>query len=60
MPVDKISEFVDRVVRFVNFFLKPCKNLLGLISEKLDKDIILIFEIKIDCTVSHTRFPGDL
>jgi hypothetical protein len=60
MQADKIAKFVDSIVRFVDFFPEPGKYLLGLVTEKLHKDIILIFKIKIDRTISDTGFPGDL
>ena len=60
MQADKIAKFVNSIVRFVDFFPEPGKYLLGLVTEKLYQDIILIFEIKIDRTISDTGFPGDL
>jgi len=60
MQVDKIAKFIDSIVRFVNFFPEPGKYLLGFVAEKLNQDIILIFEIKIDRTISDIGFPGDL
>jgi hypothetical protein len=60
MSADKIPQFVDSIVCFVDFFPEATKNLLGLVTEKLNQDIILIFEIKIDSTIGNFCFPGDL
>jgi len=60
MQADKIAKFIDSIVRFVDFFPEPGKYLLGFVAEKLYQDIILIFEIKIDSTISDIGFPGDL
>ena len=60
MQTDKIAKFIDSIVRFVDFFPEPGKYLFGFVAEKLYQDIILIFEIKIDRTISDIGFPGDL
>jgi len=60
MQADKIAKFIESIVRFVDFFPEPGKYLLGFVAEKLHQDIILIFEIKIDRTISDIGFPGDL
>ena len=60
MQADKNEKFIDSIVRFVDFFPEQGKYLFGFVAEKLYQDIILIFEIKIDGTISDIGFPGDL
>ena len=44
----------------VDFRSEPFKNLFGFVLKKIDQDVVFIFEIQVDGTISHAGFPGDL
>jgi len=60
MPVYQIPQFVDGIIGPVNIFLEATKDLFGFIVEKVDQNIIFIFEIKIDCPIGNPGFFCDL
>jgi hypothetical protein len=60
MAPNKAAQFVMAAIGLVDGRPKPIKNLLGSVVEKLDKDIVFIFEIKIYGTIRHTGLPGYL
>jgi hypothetical protein len=60
MSTNKIAKLINGIVRSVNFLPEASKNLSGLVAEKLNQDIIFVFEIKIDRAVSDPCFSGDL
>jgi len=45
MPTDKIPEFIGGIFRSLDVFPEPVKHLLCLVAEKLNQNIVLIFEI---------------
>lgn len=54
MPSHKIVKLFPGIVRLVNLLPEQSKHLFCLVAEKLDKDIIFIFEIEIYRTVGNT------
>jgi hypothetical protein len=60
MSTNKIAKFINGIVGSVNFLSEASKNLSGFIAEKLNQNIIFVFEIKIDRAVSDPGFPGNL
>ena len=60
MSPNQISKFINGVVGLIHLFPETAENLFGLMIEKLNQNIIFIFEIEIDGAVSHTGFFGDL
>ena len=60
MSTNKIAKFINGIVGSVNFLSEASKNLSGFIAEKLNQNIIFVFEIKIDRAVSDPCFPGNL
>jgi hypothetical protein len=60
MTPNKATQFVMAAIGLVDGRPKPIKNLLGSVIEKLDQDIVFIFEIKIYGTIRHTGLSGDL
>jgi len=60
MLPNKISEFLNSIGALFDRFFEPVKYQFCFVAEKLSKNIILIFEIEINRTVSNFRFFGDL
>jgi len=57
---NKISEFLNGIGTLFDRFFEPVKYQFCFVAEKLSKNIILIFEIEINRTVSDSSFFGDL
>jgi len=60
MPSNQVSELFDSILGLIHLFSETPENLLGLVVEELNQNIIFIFEIQIDGSISHTGFLGDL
>jgi hypothetical protein len=56
----EIPQFIYGVVRLVDFFPQPAKRLLGPETEKMNQNVIFIFEIKVDGAICNSGFFGDL
>ena len=60
MPPDKVPQFIQAVVGLVDGGPEAVKNLFGSVVKKMNQDIVFVLEIKIDGTIGHTGFPGNL
>jgi hypothetical protein len=60
MPADKIPQFIQTGFCSCHFRAERIKHLFGFIVEKLDQDIVFVFKIQIDGTVSHSGLFGNL
>jgi hypothetical protein len=60
VPPDEVSQLLDGTATAIDFFSEALENLLGLVFEKLNQDIVLVFEVQIDGPIGHTSFSGDL
>jgi hypothetical protein len=60
MTTNKIPQFVQAVVGLVNSGPEAIKNLFGSVVKKMNQDIVFVLEIKIDGTIGHPGFPGNL
>jgi hypothetical protein len=60
VPSDEVSQLLDGAAPAIDFFSETLENLLGLVFEKLNQDIVLVFEVQIDGPIGHTSFSGDL
>jgi hypothetical protein len=60
MSPDEIAQFIQTIVRLVDLLPETIKYLSGFVTEKLYQNIVFIFEIQIDSTISHAGFPGNL
>lgn len=56
MSPNKISKFINSIVRFIDRFPEAGKNLPGFITEKLNQDIVFILEIKVDGPIGNPGF----
>jgi hypothetical protein len=54
------SEFVNGTVGPIDILAKALKNLLGLVIEKLNQNVVFVFEIEINRTVGDTGFFSNL
>jgi len=59
VPSDKVSQLLDGTAPAIDFFSEALENLLGFVLEKLNQDIVLVFEVQIDGPIGHTGFSGD-
>ena len=55
MTVHQISKLINRIIRLVYVFPESIKYLFGFIAEKLNQNIIFVFEIEIDGAIGNTR-----
>jgi len=55
MTVYQILKFINRIIRLIYMFSESFKYLFGFIAEKLNQNIILVFEIEIDGAVGNSR-----
>ena len=60
MPANEIAQFIRTGIRTVQFFSERTKHLFGFIIEKLDQNIVFIFEIQIDGAVGDLCYFGNL
>jgi len=60
MSSNQIAEFIDSVIDLIHFFSETSKNLFGFVIEKLNQNIIFVFEIKIDGAVGNAGFFSNL
>ncbi len=60
MSMNQVAKFINSSIRSAYFLSEAGENLSGLITEKLDQDILFIFEIKIDRTIGNPRFLSNL
>ena len=60
VAANQVAELVHGVVALVDRLPEAVKNLFGLVIEKLNQNIVLVFEIEIDGAVGDTGFPGYL
>ena len=60
MTSNKIAQLIQTAFRLVNFRPKPFKDLFGFVMKKIYQDVVFIFKIQVNCTISHTGFLGDL
>jgi hypothetical protein len=60
MTADQIPKHVFGVSSLLDGFPKTRKNQTSFIVEKIVKNIVFIFEIKINGAVGNAGFPGDL
>jgi hypothetical protein len=60
MSPNKATKFVQAVIGLVDGRPESIEHLFGSVVEKLDQNIVFIFEIKIDGTIRHTCLSGDL
>jgi hypothetical protein len=59
VPSDEVAQLLDGTAPAIDFFSEALKNLLGFVLEKLNQDIVLVFEVQIDGPIGHTSFSGD-
>jgi hypothetical protein len=59
MPMDKIPKPVNGIVRRADLFPEPVKYLFCLMAEKLNQNIVFIFKIEIDGSISDPGFLGN-
>jgi hypothetical protein len=59
VPSDEVAQLLDGTAPAIDFFSEALKNLLGFVLEKLNQDIVLVFEVQIDGPIGHTGFSGD-
>ena len=57
---NKINKLIFCVFSLFNLFPESLKYLFSLVGEELYQNVIFIFKIKIDGTVSYTCFFSDL
>ena len=57
---DQVLKLINGTFGLIHLFSETPENLLGLVIEKLNQNIIFVFEIKIDGSISHTGFLGNL
>jgi len=60
MASNQIPKLINRGIGPVHFLSKCVKYLLCLMAEKMDKDIIFVFKIKVHGAVGNPGLPGDL
>ncbi len=60
MAPNKIAQLINGCLRMVDFFAKVGKNLPCFIIEKMDQDVIFIFEVKINSPIGNPRGPCNL
>jgi hypothetical protein len=60
MSPNEIAQFIEAVVGVLDLGPKLFKDLLGSIAEKLNQDVILVFKVQIDRSVSNASLFGDL
>jgi len=60
MSPDQVSKLINGIFGLIHFFSETPENLLGLVIEKLNQNIIFVFEIKIDGAVGHAGFFSNL
>jgi hypothetical protein len=58
VPSDEVFQFLDGAATAIDFFSEALENLLGFVFEKLNQDIVLVFEVQIDGPIGHTSFSG--
>jgi hypothetical protein len=56
---DEVSQLLDGTAPAIDFFPEAFENLLGFVFEKLNQDIILVFEVQINGPVGHSSFFGN-
>jgi len=57
--MNQVPEFIYSSICSVHFLSEAGENLSGFITEKLNQDIVLVFEVQIDGPIGHTGFSGD-
>jgi hypothetical protein len=60
MHPNEIAKFVQTRIGTIHLRPKTIKNLFGFIIEKLDQNIVFIFEIQIDGAVGDLCYFGNL
>jgi hypothetical protein len=60
VDANQIAQFVKSGIGAIDLLTEALEYLLGLIAEKLDQDVVLVFEIEVDGSVGDTGFTGDL
>jgi len=55
-----MSKLFNGAIGAIDIISESFKYLFCFVAEKLDKDVIFVFEIKIDCSISNLRLFGDL
>jgi hypothetical protein len=58
VPSDEVFQLLDGAATAIDFFSEALENLLGFVFEKLNQDIVLVFEVQIDGPIGHTSFSG--
>ena len=59
MVADEVLKLIGGMFRFLNYLPESVENLLGFVAEKLQQDVVLVFEVQIDGTVGHPGLPGN-
>jgi hypothetical protein len=59
VPSDEVFQLLDGAAPAIDFFSEALENLLGFVFEKLNQDIVLVFEVQIDGPIGHTSLSGD-
>ena len=60
MSSDQVSKLINGIFGLVHLLSESPENLLGLVIEKLNQNIIFVFEIKIDGAVGYAGFFSNL
>jgi len=60
MPTDQIPKFIHRRIGIVHRLSELLEHVFCFVAEKLNEDIVFVFEVQIDRAVCNTGGSGDL
>ena len=60
MTSNKIAQLINGGLCMVDFFAKARENLAGFVIEKMDQDVIFIFKVEVNCSISNSSRPCNL